>query len=219
MQVVIGEDSALFREGLASLLDELGHRVVGTAAAADSAVAMTLERRPDVVILDVRMPPDNTDDCARAAVTIRRAAPEVGILLLSQHIVARLPPDLVGSGRFGYLLKDRVLAVEDFVNALERVAGGGSALDPEVVAGLLSSGRSALNTMTPREHDVLALMAEGLSNAGIAARLVLTERTVESHVGAVLAKLGLTMADPAAHRRVRAVLSFLGAGAPARGRA
>lgn len=209
MRLVIAEDSALFREGLSSLLTELGHDVVGTARDAESAVDLALDRRPDVAILDVRMPPTHTDDGARAAVAIRAAAPEVGLLLLSQHVESRWSVELVSGGRFGYLLKDRVLEVDDFVDALTRVAGGGSALDPEVVSRLLAAGRSALSGLTPREREVLGLMAEGLTNTGIAARLVLSERTVESHVASIFVRLGLTEAGGGEHRRVRAVLAFL----------
>lgn len=209
MRLVIAEDSALFREGLSSLLTELGHEVVGTARDAGSAVTMTTQCRPDVAILDVRMPPTHTDDGARAAVAIRAAAPEVGLLLLSQHVESRWSVELVSGGRFGYLLKDRVLEVDDFVDALTRVAGGGSALDPEVVSRLLAAGRSALSGLTRREREVLGLMAEGLTNAGIAARLVLSERTVESHVASIFVRLGLSEASAGEHRRVRAVLAFL----------
>jgi DNA-binding NarL/FixJ family response regulator len=212
VRIVIGEDSTLFREGLVSLLGELGHRVVATAADADEAVRQTLAHRPDVVILDIRMPPDGTDDGARAAVRIRGALPEVGVLLLSQHVEPRVSVELLAGGGFGYLLKDRVLDVGEFVDALERVARGGSALDPEVVGSLMGHRDGALATLTPREREVLGLMAEGLTNAGIAARLVLTERTVESHVRAILGKLGLAHAGDAEHRRVKAVLLYLGAG-------
>lgn len=209
MRVVIGEDSALFRRGLASLMTECGHEVVGTAADAPDAVALALALRPDVAILDIRMPPEHADDGARAAAAIRRQAPEVGLLLLSQHVEARLPVDLVRDGRFGYLLKDRVLAVDDFLDVLDRVAAGGSALDPEVVARLLAGRSDALAGLTTREREVLGLMAEGLTNSGIANRLTLALRTVESHVGSILTKLGLAQAGPEEHRRVRAVLAYL----------
>lgn len=212
MRIVIGEDSTLFREGLVSLLGELGHRVVATAADADAAVRETLTHAPDVVILDIRMPPDGTDDGARAALRIRGELPSVGVLLLSQHVERRVSVDLLASGGFGYLLKDRVLEVGDFVDALERVARGGSALDPEVVGSLMGHRDGALASLTPREHEVLRLMAEGLTNGGIAARLVLTDRTVESHVRGILGKLGLSHSADAEHRRVKAVLRYLGAG-------
>ncbi|HSO65679.1 MAG TPA: response regulator transcription factor [Ornithinibacter sp.] len=209
MRVVIGEDSALFRAGLRSLLTEVGHAVVADAGDAPGALAAVRDHRPDIAVLDVRMPPDHTDDGARVASTVRRELPGTAVLLLSQHVESRLPVDLVAGGSFGYLLKDRVLDVEDFLAALERVVAGGSALDPEVVARLMVGGRSGLSTLTPREGEVLGLMAEGLTNAGIADRLVLTERTVETHVSRILAKLGLAEAAPTGHRRVLAVLRHL----------
>jgi DNA-binding NarL/FixJ family response regulator len=212
VRIVIGEDSTLFREGLVSLLGELGHHVVATAADADRTAELALAHTPDVVVLDIRMPPDHTDDGARAALRIRRAAPAVGVMLLSQHVERRVSVDLLAGGGFGYLLKDRVLDVGDFVDALERVARGGSALDPEVVGALMGRRDGALDSLTPRETEVLRLMAEGLSNGGIAARLVLTERTVETHVRAILGKLGLPGSGDAQHRRVTAVLRYLGAG-------
>jgi DNA-binding NarL/FixJ family response regulator len=209
VRVVIGEDSALFREGLASLLGEVGHEVVGVASDATEALATVLRLRPDVAVLDIRMPPEHTDDGARVAAVVRREAPEVGVLLLSQHVETRLAIELVSGGRFGYLLKDRVLDVADFLDALERVARGGSALDPEVVARVMAGGQDALSGLTAREREVLAGMAEGLSNVGIAARLVVTERTVETHVGRLLGKLGLGEPSPTEHRRVLAVLTYL----------
>lgn len=209
MRIVIGEDSALFRAGLRSLLTEVGHDVVADAADAPSALAAVVEHRPDVAILDVRMPPDHADDGARVAARVREALPGTGVLLLSQHVESRLSVDLVASGRFGYLLKDRVLDVGEFLAALERVAAGGSALDPEVVARLMVGGGSALEALTPREREVLSLMAEGLTNAGIAERLVLTDRTVETHVGRILHKLGLGETSTGEHRRVLAVLRYL----------
>lgn len=194
---------------MASLLTEFGHEVVGVAGDAAAVVALALAHRPDVAVLDIRMPPDHTDDGARAAAELRLRAPAIGVLLLSQHIETRLAVDLVRGGRFGYLLKDRVLAVDDFIDALERITAGGSALDTEVVARILAARSDALAALTAREHEVLGLMAEGLTNSGIAERLVLTARTVESHVGSILLKLGLSGSDPAEHRRVRAVLAYL----------
>ncbi|WP_433730285.1 response regulator [Actinoplanes sp. CA-051413] len=210
MRIVIGEDSALFREGLASLLIDSGHDVVAKAADAPSLVAAVDATEPDLAVIDIRMPPDHTDDGARAARTVRARHPRTGIVLLSQHIETRHSVELVSSGGFGYLLKDRVLDVDDFVDALRRVAAGGSALDPEVVTRLLA-GRGAgdpLAALTPREREVLAAMAEGRTNVGIARRLWLTDRTVETHIGSIMAKLGLA-ADEENHRRVQAVLVFL----------
>ena len=210
MRIVIGEDAALFRHGLSRLLSDAGHDVVGTAADADEARSLLAREQPDLVILDVRMPPDHTDDGARLAAELRRSYPDLGIVLLSQHVETRHSVGLVSRGRFGYLLKDRVLDVEDFLEALERVRRGGSALDPEVVSRLLAAGRSdsRLAHLTARELEVLELMAQGSTNAGIARRLVLTERTVESHIRSILAKLGISD-DADAHRRVLAVLAFL----------
>jgi DNA-binding NarL/FixJ family response regulator len=210
MRVVIGEDSALFREGLARLLEDAGHEVVGKAADAPSLVREVGAKLPDLAIVDVRMPPDLTDDGARAARQLRETHPELGIVLLSQHVETLHSVDLVGSGRFGYLLKDRVFDVDDFMDSLRRVAAGGSALDPEVVTRLLSPLRASdqLARLTPREREVLALMAEGRTNLGIARRLWLTERTIETHIASILGKLGL-VAGEEDHRRVLAVLAFL----------
>jgi DNA-binding NarL/FixJ family response regulator len=211
MRVVIGEDSALFREGLALLLADAGHEIVGLARDAPSLMTVVAQTAPELAVIDVRMPPDHTDDGARAARRLRVLNPELGIVLLSQHVETRHSVELVASGRFGYLLKDRVLAVDEFLDALDRVASGGSALDPEVVGRLIGQRRSddRLAPLTPREREVLALMAEGLTNVGIGRRLFLTDRTVETHVGSILAKLGLLTNDEQ-HRRVLAVLAYLG---------
>jgi DNA-binding NarL/FixJ family response regulator len=210
MRVVIGEDSALFREGLASLLVDAGHDVVAKAADAVSLMEAVRDTNPDVAVIDIRMPPDLTDDGARAARELRADHSALGILLLSQHIESRHSVDLVSRGGFGYLLKDRVLDVDDFLDALARVAAGGSALDPEVVGRLVDSNRhdSALAQLTTREREVLELMAEGRTNAGIARRLYLSERTVETHVTSILSKLALPMGEEH-HRRVLAVVAFL----------
>ncbi|MGH3383078.1 MAG: LuxR C-terminal-related transcriptional regulator [Nocardioidaceae bacterium] len=208
MRIVIGEDSALFREGLASLLTDSGHDVVARATDGPGVLAAIRAHRPDLALVDVRMPPDHTDDGARAAAQARAEFPELGIVLLSQHVETRHSVALVTSGRFGYLLKDRVLDVDDFMDTLERVAAGGSALDPEVVARLLAVRREPESPLTPREAEVLALMAEGRTNAGIARRLWLTARTVETHVSSIMAKLGLSASDDD-HRRVLAVLAYL----------
>ncbi|WP_433161634.1 response regulator transcription factor [Kribbella sp. CA-247076] len=211
MRIVIGEDSALFREGLARLLADAGHEIVGLAPDAPALMTVVAETEPDLAVIDIRMPPDQTDDGARAARRLRMLNPGLAIVLLSQHIETRHSVDLVATGRFGYLLKDRVLAVDEFLDALDRVAAGGSALDPEVVGRLLGRQRAddRLTPLTPREREVLALMAEGCTNVGIGRRLFLTERTVETHVGSILSKLGLhTNAEQ--HRRVLAVLAYLG---------
>lgn len=210
MRIVIAEDSTLFREGLASLLADAGHDIVARVPDAVSLLEAVREHRPDLAIVDVRMPPDRTDDGARAAAALRLEHPDLGIVLLSQHIETSHSVHLVSSGGFGYLLKDRVLDVDDFLDALRRVAAGGSALDPEVVSRLIgaTSAHAPMQTLTPRERDVLALMAEGHTNAGIARRLWVSDRTVETHVANILMKLGLDGTGEG-HRRVLAVLTFL----------
>jgi DNA-binding NarL/FixJ family response regulator len=211
MRIVIGEDSALFREGLARLLEDAGHEIVAKAVDAPSLISAVESTQPDLAIIDIRMPPERTDDGARAARTLRDRHPQLGIVLLSQHLETRHSVELVASGRFGYLLKDRVFDVDDFLEALRRVAAGGSALDPEVVATLLGPTRrnDPLTLLTPREREVLALMAEGRTNAGIAQRLWLTSRTVETHIASIMAKLDLHESTQE-HRRVLAVLTWLG---------
>ena len=208
MRIVIGEDSTLFREGLASLLTDAGHEIVGRAPDAETLLDVVAETQPDLAVVDIRMPPDLTDDGARAARLIRERHPGIAIVLLSQHVETKHSVELVSGGGFGYLLKDRVLDVDDFLGSLDRVAAGGSALDPEVVGRLLGA-RDGLAALTTRERDVLALMAEGLTNVGIARRLFLTQRTVETHIGSILAKLDLTTNEEE-HRRVLAVLRYLG---------
>jgi DNA-binding NarL/FixJ family response regulator len=211
VRIVIGEDSALFREGLARLLEDAGHEVVGKAGDATTLVEEVEREKPDLAIVDVRMPPDGTDDGARAAKELRSRDPDLAIVLLSQHVETRHSVELVSGGRVGYLLKDRVFEVDDFMDSLRRVAAGGSALDPEVVATLLGPRRDhdPLATLTPRERDVLALMAEGRNNVGIARRLFLTDRTVETHIASIMQKLGLHETGEE-HRRVLAVLTWLG---------
>ena len=210
MRIVIGDDSALLREGLALLLTEAGHEVVARAGDAPSVVAATLEQEPDLLITDVRMPPDMTDDGVRAARALREQLPDLPVVLLSQHVETTQSTELVRSGGFGYLLKDRVLDVDDFLDALRRVAAGGSALDPEVVAALLAPTHPepAFGFLTERELEVLGLIAEGRSNGAISRRLWTTERTVETHVRHIFAKLGLHDSDDD-HRRVLAVLTYL----------
>ncbi|MBJ7456964.1 MAG: response regulator transcription factor [Thermoleophilia bacterium] len=209
MRIVIGEDSALFREGLVLLLRDAGHEVVAAVGDALALVGAVESEAPDLAIVDIRMPPGNEDDGARAAARIRRDHPAVAVVLLSQHVETRHTLDLMASGGFGYLLKDRVLDVDDFLDALRRVAGGGSALDPEVVAALVARrGTDPLSPLSAREREVLGLMAEGRTNAGIARRLWLTDRTVETHVRNILGKLGIAGSDDD-HRRVLAVLAHL----------
>ena len=207
MRVVIAEDTVLLREGLAGLLEDAGEQVVGRAGDADALLALVGEHAPDLAVVDVRMPPDYDDEGTRAAAEIRRSHPSTGVLVLSQHIETRHIVELVASGGgFGYLLKDRVLDVDDFLDAARRVASGGSALDPQVVATLVVP--HALDELTPREREVLSLMAEGKTNAGIAGQLWLTEKTVETHVRTILMKLGLQVSSDD-HRRVLAVLTYL----------
>ena len=209
MRVVIAEDQALLREGLARLFADANHEVVATVGDADRLRAAVSEHDPDLTVVDVRMPPSFTDEGIRAAQWIRDAHPDVGVLLLSQHVESAGAVDLVSQSGFGYLLKDRVLEVTEFMDAAERVGRGGSALDPKVVATLISSeSEGGTDDLTSREAEVLSLMAEGLTNAGIANRLVLTERTVETHVRNVLMKLDLPDGGDG-HRRVLAVLAYL----------
>jgi DNA-binding NarL/FixJ family response regulator len=212
MRVVIAEDQVLLREGLGRMFEDAEHEVVASLGSADGLLAAIAEHDPDLVVLDSRMPPTFTDEGARAAREVKQAHPELGVLVLSQHIETTHAVELVALGGFGYLLKDRVLAVGEFLASAERVAEGGSALDPKVVASLVS-GRGEddqLAGLTEREREVLELMAEGLTNAGIAKRLFLSERTVEAHVRHVLMKLDLPESEDD-HRRVLAVLAYLSA--------
>ena len=214
MRIVIAEDTALLREGLAGLLEDAGHEVVARVGDADALLAAVGEHEPELAVVDVRMPPDYEDEGLRAAAEIRTRFAETSVLVLSQHVETRNALELVGGGGFGYLLKDRVLDVDDFLEAAERVARGGSALDPEVVAALVRPPATddPLEELTPREREVLGLMAEGRTNAGIARRLWLAEKTVETHVRSILLKLGLQVRDDD-HRRVLAVLTYLRASA------
>jgi Response regulator containing a CheY-like receiver domain and an HTH DNA-binding domain len=210
MRVVIAEDQTLLREGLGRLFVDGGHDVVALLGDAQQLLSTVADQRPDLVVVDIRMPPTFTDEGAQAARAIKDQHPEVGVLVLSQHIETRHAVSLVTLGGFGYLLKDRVLDVSDFLAASERVARGGSALDPKVVAGLLNPARfdGPLRGLSERERRVLELMAEGLTNAGIAGRLFVSERTVETHVRSLLIKLGITEGADG-HRRVLAVLTHL----------
>jgi DNA-binding NarL/FixJ family response regulator len=206
---MIAEDQALLREGLGRLFADAGHDVVAAVGDADRLRAEIRDHEPELAVVDVRMPPSFTNEGIRLAQWIRESHPAVGVLVLSQHVEAAGAVGLVSQGGFGYLLKDRVLDVADFLEAAERVAKGGSALDPQVVASLVRGESSdALAVLTEREREVLSLVAEGLTNSAIARRLVLTERTVEGHVRSVLMKLDLPTSDDA-HRRVLAVVAYL----------
>ena len=213
MRIVIAEDAAVIRAGLVEILTDRGHEVAAAVGDAEALKAAVAEHHPDVVITDVRMPPNYTDEGLRAAIEIRRDQPGIGILVFSQYVETRYAADLLamGSGGVGYLLKDRVADVSEFTGAIARIAAGGTALDPEVVTGLLNASRhaSALAGLTARERDVLALMAEGRSNGAIADHLVVSERAVEKHISNIFSKLGLPPSD-SDHRRVLAVLAYLG---------
>jgi DNA-binding NarL/FixJ family response regulator len=212
MRVVVADDSVLLREGVVRLLEENGFEVVGQAGDAEDLIRKVKAHKPDVAVVDIRMPPTNTDDGLRAALEIRAELPDTGVLVLSQYVEEGYALDLVGesAGGVGYLLKDRVADVDRFVDSVRRVADGGSALDPEVVSQLVGRARrdDPLDELTPREREVLELMAEGRSNNAIAEHMVVTERAVEKHVTSIFGKLGLTPA-PEDHRRVLAVLAFL----------
>jgi DNA-binding NarL/FixJ family response regulator len=212
MRVVIAEDAAVIRAGLAEVLADRGHEIVAAVGDAEAQKQAVAEHEPDAAVVDVRMPPDHTDEGLRAALAIRKSHPTVGILVFSQYVETRYAADLLatGSGGVGYLLKDRVANVSEFAAAIARVAAGGTALDPEVVAGLLNATRhaSSLQTLTAREHDVLTLMAEGRSNNAIAGHLFVSERAVEKHISNIFAKLDLPPSD-SDHRRVLAVLAYL----------
>ncbi len=212
MRVLIAEDSVLLRQGLVHLLTDAGMEVVAAVDDAEQLLRAVDAHAPDICVVDIRMPPTHTDEGVRAALVIRAQHPEVGVLMLSQYVEERYATDLIASDTrgFGYLLKDRVADVTDFLEAVRRVAAGGTALDPEVVSQLLVRSRrqDPLAGLTPRETDVIRLMAEGRSNTGIAAGLVVTEGAVEKHVSSIFTKLGLPPAEQD-HRRVLAVLRWI----------
>jgi DNA-binding NarL/FixJ family response regulator len=212
VRVVVGEDQLLVREGIVRVLEQAGFEVVGVAADAQDLLRKTNAHKPDVVITDIQMPPDRTDDGLRAAIEIRRSRPETGVVVLSQFLEDRYALELVGerADGVGYLLKDRVGDPKLFADSVHRVAAGGSALDPQVIQRMVGRRRDTgpLDELTPREREVMALIAEGRSNSGIAAELVVTVAAVERHVTGIFDKLGLRQV-PEDHRRVLAVLEYL----------
>jgi len=210
MRVVIAEDSVLLRAGVQSLLADVGIETAAAVDNGDDLLVAVREHRPDLVIADVRMPPTFTDEGLRAALAARKEVPGLPVLVVSQYVEGSYAVDLIAEGTsgVGYLLKERVADVADFLEAVRRVAGGGSAIDPDVVAQMLSRNRSPLESLTARETEVLGLMAQGLSNAAIAKKLVITQGAVENHIGNIFAKLGLE-ASRDENRRIRAVLTYL----------
>jgi DNA-binding NarL/FixJ family response regulator len=212
LRIAIAEDSSILRDGLAQLLTDRGHHVIISVGDGDALRAAVTADQPDVCVVDIRMPPSFTDEGLRAAIALRRSHPDVGVLVFSQYVETRYAAELLSGSAsgVGYLLKDRVADVREFVDALTRVAAGGTALDPEVVTQLMGASRrrEPLSTLTPREQQVLRLMAEGLSNAGIAAALVVSDGAVEKHTANIFAKLDLPPSDTE-NRRVLAVLRYL----------
>ncbi|MEU7433108.1 response regulator transcription factor [Streptomyces sioyaensis] len=212
MRIVVAEDLYLLRDGMVRLIEACGHQVVATAATGPETLEALRTWRPDVSVIDVRMPPNQSDEGLRAALAARSEMPGLPVLILSQHVEQLYARELLadGSGGVGYLLKESVFDADQFLDALERVAGGGTAMDPAVIAKLLSTGspNQALDRLTEREHSVLALMAEGLSNQAIGRRLFLSEGTVSKYTTSMFGKLGLTD-DDNSNRRVRAVLTYL----------
>ncbi|MEU8797478.1 response regulator transcription factor [Spirillospora sp. NPDC048819] len=215
MRVVIAEDSVLLREGLVRLLDDAGIETVATVGDGPGLLGIVEEHEPDLAIVDVRMPPSFTDEGLRAALAVRERRPGAPILVLSQYVEERYATDLIGGGAegVGYLLKERVSDVAEFIDAVRRIAGGGTVIDPEVIGQLLGRRRigDPLEALTPREREVLGLMAQGRSNGAIAADLVVTEGAVEKHISNIFMKLDLQLAQ-GGHRRVMAVLAYLGRG-------
>jgi DNA-binding NarL/FixJ family response regulator len=211
MRVVIAEDAAMMREGLTRLLTERGHEVCAAVADGEALLAAVAQHRPDVAVVDIRMPPTHTDEGLRAALELRHRYPGTGVLVFSQYIETRYASELLagGAGGVGYLLKDRVADVAEFADALARVSAGGTALDPEVVSQLLAARQPGVAALTSREREVLTLMAEGRSNAGVSRALVLSTGAVEKHVASIFGKLGLPPSEND-NRRVLAVLRYLG---------
>ncbi|MFI0355259.1 response regulator [Actinomadura sp. 9N407] len=217
VRVVLAEDGVLLREGLSSLLTRFGFEVAAAVDDADALRSAVAEHEPDLVITDIRMPPEHSDEGLRAAVDLRRERPGLAVVALSQYVEASYAAELLDSGggrRVGYLLKDRIVDIEDFVAALHQVLAGGTVVDPQVVRQLLGRRRDPLAGLSEREHEVLGLIAEGHSNGAIARRLVISEATVGKHVGSILTKLDLPQAEDT-HRRVLAVLAYLRSGADA----
>jgi len=211
VRIVVADDSALLREGVQLILSDAGHQVVAGVGDGTALVEAALRERPDLVITDVRMPPSGADEGLQAAVRIRGEWPTAPILVLSQYVVEAYADELLaaGTGGIGYLLKDRVGDIDEFLAAVDSVAGGGTVLDPQVIGQLMTRRRDPLQSLTPREREVLALMAQGMSNAAIAQRLVVTSGAVEKHTQRIFAKLNLSADDTTGHRRVLAVLAFL----------
>jgi len=211
MRIVLAEDNALLREGISLLVKSAGHEIAGIAASGPEILPTLLEHRPDIAVLDVRMPPGFRDEGLRAAIEAREHLPGLPVLVLSQYVEQAYAKELLATGAAGtgYLLKDRVGRVEEFLDALERVAAGGTALDPEVVSQLMNK-RDPLDSLTAREQEVLHLMAQGHDNLSIAKDLVVTERAVTKHIGNIFRKLGLPTTD-SGHRRVLAVLAYVNA--------
>ena len=211
LRIVLADDDVLLREGLASLLERRGSEICGQAGDASELLALVRKYLPDVVIVDIRMPPTQSTEGLQAAGVIRKEYPDVGILVLSAHVEVEDAMELLAGGkRIGYLLKSRVSAIDEFIETIERIAGGASVVDPSLVHELVTARRrnDPLDALTPREHEVLGLMAEGCSNSGIGRRLSVTEGTVEKHVNSILTKLQLPE-SPDDHRRVLAVIAFL----------
>lgn len=211
LRIVLAEDSVLLRDGLTGLLERFGHQVVAEAGTADELTEAVAAHRPDIVVTDVRMPPGFSDEGLRAALALRERQPDLPILVLSQYVQRAYAEELLDSSdgtSVGYLLKERIGHVEEFVDAVRRVAEGATVVDPEVVRQLLRHRRDPLSRLTPREQEVLALMAEGRSNAAVGAALHVSEGTVSKHFGSILTKLDLSLTD-ATNRRVLAVLAYL----------